>query len=179
MPTTTPVIISQPSDVINSLVGATVNLTVTATSGQPLGYQWYYTDSGKSSPMEAAATAETISGSTNATLTLTSVATAQTGGYQVVITNANGSITSRVAQVSIVTAPFRRRLTPIFAPIGSHQFCWRRGVLQRDGAWRSDRGIPMENDSRHKQSGNERHFGATGATLPLANLTQTSRENIL
>ncbi len=170
VPTTTPVIISQPSDVINSLVGATVNLTVTATSGQPLGYQWYYTNSSKKLADGSSGYGGTISGSTNATLTLTSVATAQTGGYQVVITNANGSITSRVAQVTIVTAPVPPTIDANIAPIGSTNFVGdavsfsvtAHGIPAVAFQWKM---IPDTNNLVTNIIS-----GATGATLPLANL---------
>jgi hypothetical protein len=121
-PTTTPVIISQPSDVNNALVGTTVNLAVSATGGQPLAYQWYYTNTNTKLVDGSSGYGGTISGSTNATLTLTSVATNQIGGYQVVITNTSGSITSRVAQVTIVTALVPPTIDANISPIGSTNF---------------------------------------------------------
>jgi hypothetical protein len=169
-PTTSPVIISQPSDVINALVGTTVNLTVTATSGQPLGYQWYYTNSNKKLADGSSGYGGTISGSTNVTLTLTSVATAQTGGYQVVITNANGSITSRVAQVTIVTAPVPPTIDANITPGGSTNFVGdavsfsvtAHGIPAVAYQWKM---IPDTNNLVTNIIS-----GATGPTLPLSNL---------
>jgi Lamin Tail Domain/Immunoglobulin I-set domain len=170
VPTTSPVMISQPSDVINALVGATINLTATATSAQPLGYQWYYTNSSKKLSDGSSGYGGTISGSTNATLTLTSVATAQTGGYQVVITNANGSITSRVAQVTIVTAPVPPTIDANITPIGSTNVVGdavsfsvtAHGIPAVAFQWKM---IPDTNNLVTNIIS-----GATGATLPLANL---------
>ncbi len=170
-PTTTPVMISQPSDVINALVGTTINLTATATGGQPLGYQWYYTNSAKKLADGSSGYGGTISGSTNAILTLTSVATAQTGGYQVVITNANGAITSRVAQVSIVTAPVPPTIDANISPIGSTNIVGdsvsfsvtAHGVPTVAYQWKM---IPDTNNLVTNVIP-----GATGPTLPLANLT--------
>jgi hypothetical protein len=173
-PTTSPVIISQPADVINALVGTTVNLSVTATGGQPLAYRWYYPN--LSSPLSDGSSGfgGTISGSSSATLQLTSVATAQSGSYQVIITNLTGpagSITSRVAQVSIVTAPVPPTIDANISPIGSTNFVGdsvafsvtAHGVPAVAYQWKW---IPDTNNTVTNII-----IGANSPTLPLVNLT--------
>jgi hypothetical protein len=172
-PTASPVIISQPSDVVNALVGTTVNLSVTATGGQPLSYRWYYPN--LSSPLADGSSGYggNISGSGTATLQLTSVATAQSGNYQVIITNLTGpvgSIMSRVAQVSIVAAPVPPTIDANITPIGSTNFVGdsvafsvtAHGIPSVTYQWKW---IPDTNNLVTNIIS-----GATSATLPLSNL---------
>jgi hypothetical protein len=95
-----PLISSQPADT-NVLVGASVTLSVGATGNAPLSYQWYYTNSNTKLSDGSSGFGGTISGSTSASLILTTVNPAQAGGYQVIITNTIGSVTSRVVQVTV------------------------------------------------------------------------------
>jgi len=80
----------------NAYVGRTISLTVVASGSNPLSYQWYYPNLNTS-----LADNGHVSGSTSSTLILNNVVTNDTGNYQVVITNASGSITSSIALVTV------------------------------------------------------------------------------
>jgi hypothetical protein len=76
--------------------GATATFTVSASGSAPLAYQWLentneITDGGN------------ISGSATPTLTVSDVSTNDAAGYQVVVANSFGSVTSSVANLSIDT----------------------------------------------------------------------------
>ncbi len=75
------------------LKGANVTFTVIATGAEPLSYLW------RKEGIE-------MTGATNSTLTLSNVQTNQAGGYDVVITNFAGSVTSSVAVLTVGVAPF-------------------------------------------------------------------------
>jgi hypothetical protein len=86
-----PQIATQPSNQV-VLAGSTVQFTVSASSSVPMSYQWYFnTNAPIFSPLAFA------------TLTLPSITPQSAGGYAVIITNAFGSITSRVASLTVVT----------------------------------------------------------------------------
>ena len=77
------------------LDGATASFSVTAAGGMPLFFQWQFdgtnlTDGGN------------ISGSMGTNLVITNVGPADVGPYTIVLTNLAGSITSSVAQLTIV-----------------------------------------------------------------------------
>jgi hypothetical protein len=79
-------------------VGTTVTLTVTATGGMPLTYQWIrdgtnLTDGGN------------ISGASSTSLQVSNVQTNDAASYQVIVTNSLGSVTSEVASITIAGAP--------------------------------------------------------------------------
>jgi hypothetical protein len=173
-PTTSPVIVWQPSDVNNVLVGSTINLSVTATGGQPLAYRWYHPNLNSPLSDGSSGYGGTISGSSTATLQLTSVATAQSGSYQVIITNLTGpagSITSRVAQVGIVAAPVPPTIDANISPIGSTNFVGdsvafsvtAHGVPTVAYQWKW---IPDTNNTVTNII-----VGGNSPTLPLVNLT--------
>ena len=80
------------------LAGDNVTLSVTAAGTAPLKYQWQWygtniTDAGN------------VSGTQTNTLTLGNIQAGQAGSYSVIITNVAGSVTSAVAQVTVVTPP--------------------------------------------------------------------------
>jgi hypothetical protein len=82
--------------------GDTANLSVLASGQAPVSYQWYYPN--LNTPLADGPSgfgSGTISGSTNAILTLTSIDPAQAGPYQVIVSNALGTATSIVAQVTV------------------------------------------------------------------------------
>ena len=83
-----PTILKQPT---NQTVerGALVNLSVSAVSSTPLRYQWRKN-------------LGNITSATNSTLTLINVQTNATDGYRVVVANSSGSVTSDVAQLTVV-----------------------------------------------------------------------------
>ena len=95
---TTPVEITAQPQGRTAPTGASVTLLVTATGTDPLTYQWIKNG-------------EKITGATSASYTVSSVATSDTGGYQVLVSNSAGdqisqTATLRVAQpVSVVTQP--------------------------------------------------------------------------
>jgi hypothetical protein len=82
-----PIITAEPASQ-SAEVGTNVTFAVTATGTATLGYQWWFNQTNP------------IVNATNATLTLTNVQTTNTGVYQVIITNAYGAATSRVAVLS-------------------------------------------------------------------------------
>ena len=86
-----PVIISQPADQ-SQPIGNTAGFAVSASGDAPLAYQWYF-NSG------------VLNGATNAGLSLGPLLTNQAGGYQMIITNASGSATSRQAQLTVLLQP--------------------------------------------------------------------------
>jgi len=69
-------------------IGETIDLSVVATGTAPLSYQWYK-DGAK------------IQGATKADLERMSVSQSDAGAYRVVVTNANGSVTSETAVVVV------------------------------------------------------------------------------
>lgn len=82
-----PSIVSQPRSKSVSL-GAEVVFRVTASGASPLAFQWQHTQTN-------------LSAATNATLTLTNVATVHGGEYALIITNSYGAVTSQVATLTI------------------------------------------------------------------------------
>jgi hypothetical protein len=95
-----PKITSQPGNV-SANPGDTVFFTVGVSGGQPLSYQWYVITSGGTN---GAVTNLVSTGTTN-TLELDNVQTTDTGGYQVVVANAVGSVTSSVASLTVDGSP--------------------------------------------------------------------------
>ena len=94
-PTVTAPAISLPPASINASVGGTATLAVVAT-GSP-SYQWRKNG-------------VPVPGATAASLTLTPLTTADTAGYDVVLTNSAGTVTSAAAAV-IVAGPLTARLS--------------------------------------------------------------------
>jgi hypothetical protein len=71
-------------------VGATATFTVTATGTAPLAYQWRFNDA-------------SLADKTNRSLALPNVQSPNAGNYSVVVANAFGSVTSRVAVLMFTT----------------------------------------------------------------------------
>jgi subtilisin-like proprotein convertase family protein len=86
-----PTIVAQPASQTVA-VGATVNLTVTASGTAPLSYQWQMNVS-------------PIANATNNSLTLSNVQSSDSGNYSVVVNNSVGSTTSAAAVLSVLVAP--------------------------------------------------------------------------
>ena len=171
-PTTIPVMITQPSDSLNNLTNTTFSLSVsTTTGGQTLSYQWYSPD--LAHPLtDGSFNGGTISGANTATLQLSpGSSTAQSGNYQVVITNLSGSVTSRVAQVTVIFQPVPPTIDSNISPIGSTNFVGEgvtfsvtaHGVPDVAYQWKW---IPDTNTAVTNIIS-----GATSASLPLVNLT--------
>jgi hypothetical protein len=70
--------------------GSNATFSVTATGAAPLSYQWYWFGTNQ------------VPRGTNATLTLTDVSLAASGGYTVVVTNSDGSAISPEATLNVV-----------------------------------------------------------------------------
>ena len=91
IPSNPPTITSQPQNLI-LLAGSDATFSVQAGGDIPLSYQWRFNSTG-------------ISGATNTSYTRLNVQLADAGLYDVVVTNASGSITSSIAQLNIVSRP--------------------------------------------------------------------------
>jgi pectate lyase len=86
-----PSINTQPSS-LSVVIGQNAQFNVAASGTAPLAYQWYF----NSVP---------ISGANANSYTRTSAGTNDAGGYQVIITNTIGAVTSAVATLTVVPAP--------------------------------------------------------------------------
>ena len=91
--------------------GQPASFTVAATGNGPLTYQWYYNTN---TPLPMA---------TNATHAIASTVLADTGGYSVVVTDTSGSLTSRVAALTVeipappqITAQPQSQTKPVGSP---------------------------------------------------------------
>jgi hypothetical protein len=83
-----PAIVTEPEDVTRTL-GQFASFSVAASGSAPLSYQWYFN------------TNTLLTGATNSALILPNVQPANAGGYSVIVTNSQGSITSRVATLTV------------------------------------------------------------------------------
>jgi hypothetical protein len=84
-----PTITSQPANQTVT-VGDTANFAVSATGDLPFRYQWYFN------------TNTPLTDQTNASLTIASAQTNDTGSYSAVVSNNNGSVTSIVATLTVL-----------------------------------------------------------------------------
>jgi pectate lyase len=91
---TAPAISTQPLDQ-SVFVGQNATFNVIATGSAPLSYQWYYNNNA------------VLTNATSASLTITNAQVTDTGGYSVTVSNANGSVSSGTANltVTVPTAP--------------------------------------------------------------------------
>ncbi|MBN2505780.1 MAG: DUF11 domain-containing protein [Verrucomicrobia bacterium] len=95
--------------------GATVLFSVEATGTEPLYYQWQMGG-------------ERLPGATNAALSLPEVQPGDAGGYQVIITNAYGSVTSAVAVLVVYSAPVILRQPQSAAAVAGSNVLFRVGA---------------------------------------------------
>ena len=87
-------------------VGSGAAFTVSAAGPPPLAYQWYFNGA-------------PLAGQTNTLLDLTNLDLAQTGGYDVVVSNPNGVATSAVARLVVGSPPaFVTKLSSQSVPTG-------------------------------------------------------------
>ena len=87
-------ITAQPQGGLSRIVGASASFSVSAVGFPPPGYQWRFNgmnlvDNGR------------ISGANGTNLTLSALVTADSGNYDVVVTNAYSAVTSQVATLSV------------------------------------------------------------------------------
>lgn len=97
-----PTIADHPAD-RTAIVGETIALNGSATGIQPITYQWQFNGGN-------------ISGGTLPTLNLTRVTLAAEGEYTLIATNPHGSVTSRVARVTVMEPP-GVRIDPAFVDV--------------------------------------------------------------
>ena len=86
-----PIITTQPADTA-AMAGDTVTFTVANTGTPPLAYQWRKNGAN-------------IAGATDPALVLAAVQTTDGASYDVVVTNAAGSVTSRAAKLTVTVLP--------------------------------------------------------------------------
>src|SRR5882724_6612825 len=94
----------QPVNTTN-LLSESHTFSVNASGPAPLSYQWYR------SPSTA------ISGATDSSYSIGSVTGASAGGYFVIVTNSSSSVTSSVANMTVVSA---NSITPVAATASSY-----------------------------------------------------------
>lgn len=97
-----PVILTQPASQTNN-AGNTATFSVSASGTEPLSYQWWkdgvtLVDSNASIP----GVVNYIAGTMTNTLNVGSVVKSAEGGYSVVVSNAEGSVTSVVATLTVI-----------------------------------------------------------------------------
>ncbi len=95
--TNPPAFVQQPASQ-SVLVGGSATFAPTLGGTPPFAYQWQFNGTN-------------LLNATNATLTLTGLATNNAGNYTVVVTNSAGSITSAVATLTVLTGPTITLLT--------------------------------------------------------------------
>ena len=93
VPPVAPTITGQPQSVI-IYAGATANFTPTISGSPPLNYQWEFISNNVTN---------SLSGATNASLTINQVTAANAGSYQLFVTNSAGHANSSVATLTIIT----------------------------------------------------------------------------
>ncbi len=93
-PPAPPTIVTEPSDgPTNVYVGDSASFAVLAAGANPLSYQWRKDGDAISAAINSSAT--------NTTLSLANLQVGDSGGYSVVVTNVSGSITSRIARLTV------------------------------------------------------------------------------
>lgn len=92
-----PEIVSQPVST-NVILSSTIRLQVSAIGASTLSYQWRFNGTNLLNQGP-------VSGTTTTTLQITNAAFANGGPYEVVVSNSYGSITSAVAQVTVISQP--------------------------------------------------------------------------
>ncbi len=145
---TTPTIAVQPQSK-SVLTGANVTFNVTATGTAPLAYQWRKNG-------------ENIPGATAASFTLNGVALTDAGDFTVVVSNAQGNVTSEVAKLTVNPALVGPAITQpplaqtVVAGVDVSFSVTATGTAPLSYQWRKD---------------GENLPGATAATLSLPDVT--------
>jgi hypothetical protein len=124
-----PSIATQPADLV-VYARQTATFSIVANGATPLAYQWRFNGAN-------------LAGATAAQLTLNDVQTNQTGGYSVIVTNAFGSITSRVALLTV---------NPVFVAAGFSEL-WSLAAGSRSyltiASLPNERGMTYNPTTRH------------------------------
>ena len=121
----TPAVITRPPVSQTNAVGTTASFAVEAAGNVPLRYQWRrqgtnLLDGGN------------LSGVTTTNLLIANVQLADAAGYSVVVTNAYGSATSTVAQLTVTIPPNPGRFTSFsYSPVMGFSFIFRDAALGR------------------------------------------------
>ncbi|MBK8475935.1 MAG: immunoglobulin domain-containing protein [Opitutaceae bacterium] len=162
---TAPLIVSDPSGRFTS-VGATVELTVAAKGTAPLAYRWRR----NGLPL---ADGGIVSGAGSATLTLTGVAIADSGDYDVVVTNtlpdgAAGLAVSEAATVAVTVAPPTSLLLWTFGPSTTEEVATPSGLPANVTGGALDQGnnngtTDLINTTSNSSGSNGTYAGASGA----------------
>ncbi|HRZ45995.1 MAG TPA: immunoglobulin domain-containing protein [Candidatus Paceibacterota bacterium] len=135
---TPPILTAHPLSWTNA-VGTTASFSVEVAGGTPLSYQWR---KGEADLVDGG----TVSGVTTANLLIADVQLADAGRYSVVLTNAYGSATSQVAQLTVVVPPSDGRLTDFaYSPTTGFTFIFRDGTVGQP--YRIQRSPSLEKDS--------------------------------
>jgi hypothetical protein len=119
----TPAIIARPPGSQTNAVGTTASFTVEAAGNVPLSYQWRRQGTNL-------VDGPSISGVTTTNLLISNVQLVDAAGYSVVVTNAYGSVTSFVAQLTVTIPPSPGRLTNCsYSPVMGFSFIFRDGTV--------------------------------------------------
>lgn len=99
-----PIIYAQPINDV-ALGDAYATFNVSASGISPLSYQWYYNSSSNYSGATVLSAGTKYFGATASSLTVTNLASGDSGYYFVVVTNNYGSVTSVLASLQVNTTP--------------------------------------------------------------------------
>jgi hypothetical protein len=108
-----PTFTSQPQSRTN-LAGTIASFSASATGTAPLPYQWQFNNTNLTDNLR-------ITGSQSTNLTILNLLAADTGKYQVIVTNSSGSVTSSVANLTVVLPPQFQTLSQTG---GTLSFAW-------------------------------------------------------
>jgi hypothetical protein len=117
-----PIVTRQPLSQTNA-VGATVSFTVEVTGSAPFSHQWRRQGTNL-------VNGGSLSGVTTTNLLLTNVQLTDAADYSVVVTNAYGSATSGVAQLTVTIPPSPGRFTNFsYSPVMGFSFIFRDATV--------------------------------------------------
>lgn len=136
-----PAISIQPLGRVNG-AATPASLAVHAAGNQPFGYQWYR----NGTPLEDDAN---VQGSRTATLSFGSVYGADAGDYQVVVTNNMGSVTSKVAVLTVLDPCLTSQPTSILTQAMSRAYMkvTASGTAPLAYQWYKD-GVPLTSNMK-------------------------------
>jgi hypothetical protein len=156
---------------VTTNAGNTVAFTVTAT-GDPASNYWYKI---------TGSITNLIPGATTATLTLSDVLGADTGGYFAVLSNATGTATSAVVSLTVIDPFITAQPASVFGLLdGTAQFAVSAAGTSPGYQWYQFDGTsiysPLNNGP---QSSGSVVFGATDSTLTITNLQALDPTNFV